>query len=396
MWRDVAPHSASERRELIKRCGSKCFLDPKNLKFPICEKCSKGTCNNCRISPAGLRAAMSRAGEWGYPQIEKKAKKMYQNRRGGAYDYEEDIDNMNEFSNEDDDDVMSWSVAARLPRFGGFSAAPQLTGLSSGKYDVNRKVPPMAAYTLAPGSHMTGMDGNLYRNSVRNLKSGPSQYWHKVPASSMPFPSAAYAPPRPRPTLRQGGRQEPSQPVKYRPAVEPFSGSFRKDRNAPAIRANSQKMGTEMIGGDGNTYRISPRNLKSGLRSRYWKKIGSSSSSSSSDRTMMCSGDYMEGYAMNLRAGAQPAKKKKITSAQQFIPNSAYLGYLMGGGRRNCTAPKKRAKKPKSHDGIKNDRPSPHVHAGNYEPGYIKTGHDGRSWIIAVSSKGVRSWKRYD
>lgn len=53
-----------------KRCGSKCLLQPKLLKYPICD-------SNCRVSCSGLHAAMSRAGQYHHPKIYKAAAKQY-------------------------------------------------------------------------------------------------------------------------------------------------------------------------------------------------------------------------------------------------------------------------------------------------------------------------------
>lgn len=63
------PKTKSERKNVYHKCGPKCFLDPKNLKFPICKK------NSCKISKRGLSAAYSRASQWNYSNIKKKAKR---------------------------------------------------------------------------------------------------------------------------------------------------------------------------------------------------------------------------------------------------------------------------------------------------------------------------------
>lgn len=54
LWRDKKPQNQSDRVQLEHRCGSKCFLDPDHLKYPICTK-------NCKVDPDGVKAARARA-----------------------------------------------------------------------------------------------------------------------------------------------------------------------------------------------------------------------------------------------------------------------------------------------------------------------------------------------
>lgn len=66
-WSEIAPKSRKERTDLANKCGkSKCFLSPEDLKFPICDQ-------SCNVSCKGLRAAKSRARQWGYIEVGKKA-----------------------------------------------------------------------------------------------------------------------------------------------------------------------------------------------------------------------------------------------------------------------------------------------------------------------------------
>lgn len=74
---DIIPKSLKEfiskksNREKIKeKCGSKAFLLPKSLKFPIMDI-------QCNIRCCLLYAAYVRAKEWHYNSIAKKAKQMY-------------------------------------------------------------------------------------------------------------------------------------------------------------------------------------------------------------------------------------------------------------------------------------------------------------------------------
>ena len=63
-----APKRVSSRREMLDRCGPKCFLIPnyKNPQFPICT-------SNCKVSKKGVMAAYKRARQWGYNDVASKA-----------------------------------------------------------------------------------------------------------------------------------------------------------------------------------------------------------------------------------------------------------------------------------------------------------------------------------
>jgi len=63
-WR--SPHSQSKRASLRNRCGSKCFLMPNELKFPICNQ-------SCHVSCAGVTSAKVRAAQWNYTNVYKRA-----------------------------------------------------------------------------------------------------------------------------------------------------------------------------------------------------------------------------------------------------------------------------------------------------------------------------------
>lgn len=56
-WAKLAP-GEKERKEMLYKCGKKCFLGPK-ISFPVC---AKGT---CKINKKGLYAAYIRARQWG-------------------------------------------------------------------------------------------------------------------------------------------------------------------------------------------------------------------------------------------------------------------------------------------------------------------------------------------
>lgn len=67
-WRARAPKLRSERRALLARCGSRAFLQPSKLKFPIMAKSGP-----CVVDCEALRAAKSRAAQFGHSAVAKKA-----------------------------------------------------------------------------------------------------------------------------------------------------------------------------------------------------------------------------------------------------------------------------------------------------------------------------------
>lgn len=77
-WAKAAPKRGRERNLMKKQCGSKCFLQPKNLKFPVC-KSSRGrfgkTSNkaSCKPDCRGLLSAYRRAQQWKYPAVSRRA-----------------------------------------------------------------------------------------------------------------------------------------------------------------------------------------------------------------------------------------------------------------------------------------------------------------------------------
>lgn len=68
-WGKNAPTKGKQRAHLKDKCGSKCFLRPKNKGFPICSK-------SCSLNCRGLYAAKSRAGQYNYSRIESIASKL--------------------------------------------------------------------------------------------------------------------------------------------------------------------------------------------------------------------------------------------------------------------------------------------------------------------------------
>jgi hypothetical protein len=70
-WRKLAPKTKGERTALYARCGTKAFLDPKNLKFPVMAKTGP-----CVIDCEGLRAAKARAAQFKHRKVGAKAKRL--------------------------------------------------------------------------------------------------------------------------------------------------------------------------------------------------------------------------------------------------------------------------------------------------------------------------------
>lgn len=82
-WSKHAPKKTSDRKELMSKCGKKCFLKPEKMKFPVCRK-------DCSVDCKGLVASRIRARQWGYPEVDKKVTQYYKkhgcskkNQKGG-------------------------------------------------------------------------------------------------------------------------------------------------------------------------------------------------------------------------------------------------------------------------------------------------------------------------
>lgn len=85
-WALDVPRGNKERGEVLKECGSNCFLakpgsKDKKLGFPICRRCIGGKCD-CEIDLRGLQAAYQRAIQWGHMGIAAKAADLKQELKG--------------------------------------------------------------------------------------------------------------------------------------------------------------------------------------------------------------------------------------------------------------------------------------------------------------------------
>lgn len=75
-WKNVYPSTKGQRAHVKSQCGSKCFLLPSKLKFPVCERCKEDGYCSCKLDCRGLVTAKTRAGQWGYKGIASKARRL--------------------------------------------------------------------------------------------------------------------------------------------------------------------------------------------------------------------------------------------------------------------------------------------------------------------------------
>ena len=75
-WAKAAPKRTTVRRAQLKRCGAKCYLSPKKLKFPVCPK------GSCKVSCKGAQSAYIRARQWKHSKVAKKAARILKKRCG--------------------------------------------------------------------------------------------------------------------------------------------------------------------------------------------------------------------------------------------------------------------------------------------------------------------------
>jgi hypothetical protein len=75
-WSEIAPKRVAEREKLVSGCGGRCFLMPRERKFPVCKRCSGDSCS-CKAECSGLRAAIIRSAQWHYPEVNRRARQMF-------------------------------------------------------------------------------------------------------------------------------------------------------------------------------------------------------------------------------------------------------------------------------------------------------------------------------
>src|SRR5207244_2496588 len=78
-WRVVYPTRGTERHELRRQCGDKCFLAPEQEGFPICTKLEVQARNptyQCLPMRQGEQAAFNRARQTRHEQVAELAEEM--------------------------------------------------------------------------------------------------------------------------------------------------------------------------------------------------------------------------------------------------------------------------------------------------------------------------------
>lgn len=77
-WSKRAPSTRTARRALKAKCGTACFLQPRGDggagAFPVCRKLT-ATRGKCVVDCQGLKAAFSRARQYGHARVAQKAVK---------------------------------------------------------------------------------------------------------------------------------------------------------------------------------------------------------------------------------------------------------------------------------------------------------------------------------
>ena len=82
--------------------------------------------------------------------------------------------------------------------------------------------------------------------------------------------------------------------------------------------------------------------------------------------------------------------RKKCSSG--YVKSKVTGKCVFSTGNTGRKLNKKRALKKRSHK--RSGRPSPVQSATLFPSGYVKTGFDGNSWKIKVTSKGIKRWVR--
>jgi len=72
-WSEAAPRTVGQRRAVMKKCGARCFMDPDNLKYPVCPGNPRPT---CKVSKKGADAARRRSAQYHRRKVESKAKAL--------------------------------------------------------------------------------------------------------------------------------------------------------------------------------------------------------------------------------------------------------------------------------------------------------------------------------
>ena len=68
-WKRASPKRGKERSAMKKKCGAKCFLNPKTNGYPVCNK-------SCKYDCRGIQSAYNRARQFKRNEIADKAEKL--------------------------------------------------------------------------------------------------------------------------------------------------------------------------------------------------------------------------------------------------------------------------------------------------------------------------------
>ena len=66
-WAAMSPQRGRERNELLSTCGERCFLLPKEKKFPVCSALRVG--EGCKFNCKGILSAKIRARQYKYNDV---------------------------------------------------------------------------------------------------------------------------------------------------------------------------------------------------------------------------------------------------------------------------------------------------------------------------------------
>ena len=76
-WKHLSPQKGRERNLIMEQCGSKCFLEPKTLGFPVCSSYRKRSgSSRCKRNCKGLLSAYVRSRQWKHHNTSRKAKNI--------------------------------------------------------------------------------------------------------------------------------------------------------------------------------------------------------------------------------------------------------------------------------------------------------------------------------
>ena len=89
----LSPKPGPERRKMMKKCGSRCFLRPRNLGYPICTK------NTCKQSRKGLLAAVARGKQNHDEYVVSRARRLLKSKKRSSMINNQDLLSDNQIMN---------------------------------------------------------------------------------------------------------------------------------------------------------------------------------------------------------------------------------------------------------------------------------------------------------